>query len=247
MTRQRLTRIVIPVATLAVTAAALIAGAAWMTRGPGTHFDPTHMPEMVGPVGAGDALWVQRHEVTVAEWNACHDAGGCALWLRTPEGEDPARTPATGLSYPDTQAYVAWLNETTGHAFRLPHLAEWRALAAPVLPEDPGPLFSDPALDWASRYQTAEEPPRALRPSGSFSTTEGGIADLDGPVWEWTADCYAGSGARDPDRCPAYWVAGLHDAAIAYQVRDPARGGCAVGTPPAHLGMRLFSDKAPMS
>ncbi|MEC8042421.1 MAG: formylglycine-generating enzyme family protein, partial [Pseudomonadota bacterium] len=35
-----------------------------------------------------------------------------------------------------------------------------------------------------------------------------------------------------------------HVAAIPYLVRDPARGGCAVGSPPAHLGMRLISDEA---
>lgn len=40
----------------------------------------------------------------------------------------------------------------------------------------------------------------------------------------------------------AFFVAGEHIAVIPYLVRDPARGGCAVGTPPAHLGMRLVSD-----
>jgi hypothetical protein len=47
-----------------------------------------------------------------------------------------------------------------------------------------------------------------------------------------------------PDRCPAFYVGGEHIAVMSYLVRDPARGGCAVGTPPAHLGMRLVSDHA---
>ncbi|PVA10862.1 nitrate reductase [Pelagivirga sediminicola] len=206
------------------------------------------MPDMVGPIGQDAALWVQRHEVTVSEWNTCHDAGGCGLWLVTRPDQDPDTTPATGLSYPDTQEYVAWLNDTTGHAFRLPRVAEWSAMAESVIPDTPDPIFTDPRLSWASAYMLEAELPRALRPSGSFSTTEDGIADLDGSVWEWTDDCYAGSGApARPDRCPAFWVAGIHMAAMSYLERDPARGGCAVGTPPAHLGMRLVTDNAPRS
>jgi hypothetical protein len=34
-------------------------------------------------------------------------------------------------------------------------------------------------------------------------------------------------------------------AVIPFLVRDPARGGCAVGAPPAHLGFRLVTDKKP--
>ena len=85
---------------------------------------------------------------------------------------------------------------------------------------------------------------RTLRPRGSFDTTSEGIVDLNGSVWEWTKDCYTGA-AEDqitPDRCPAFFVGGEHVAAMAFLVRDPARGGYAVGTPPAHLGMRLVSE-----
>ena len=42
--------------------------------------------------------------------------------------------------------------------------------------------------------------------------------------------------------CAAYWAGGEHLSAMSYLIRDPARGGCAVGTPPAHLGMRLVTD-----
>jgi formylglycine-generating enzyme required for sulfatase activity len=86
--------------------------------------------------------------------------------------------------------------------------------------------------------------PRALKPQGSFSESPEGIADLDGSVWEWTRDCYRGVERGGPsDRCPAYFLGGEHVAAMSFLVRDPARGGCAVGTPPAHLGLRLVSDR----
>lgn len=225
----------------AIVAGATIFGVAWMSRGP----DPALLPAMAGPVpvGSNRYVWVQKNEVTVAQWNACHDAGGCALWILTRPDQDASTTPATGISYPDAKQYVDWLNSETGQSYRLPRVAEWTSVASSVLPDEPDPIFTDPSMSWASAYLLEADIPRALKPSGSFSTTSDGIADLDGSVWEWTQDCYSGSG--DPvteDRCAAFYVAGLHIAAMSFLERDPARGGCAVGVPPAHLGLRLFSD-----
>lgn len=223
--------------------AAVIAGVALTQRGP----DPALLPQMADSQFAlpdGRVLYVQRFEVTVAEWQTCVLQGGCSLEVRARSDQDPARTPATGLSYVDVQEYVSWINARTGHEFRLPTATEWNAMAASVLPKQQDPLFTDPALTWASAYLTAGIAPRALKPQGSFSVSPEGITDLDGSVWEWTQECYAGaSDGVDPARCPAFFVGGEHVAAMSYLVRDPARGGCAVGTPPAHLGMRLVSDK----
>ena len=70
------------------------------------------------------------------------------------------------------------------------------------------------------------------------------MADLDGSVWEWTRDCYAGAARGvDPARCPAYFMCGEHVAAMSCLIRDPARGDCAVGTPPARLGLRLVNNQ----
>jgi len=224
--------------------AAVIAGVALTQRGP----DPALLPVMADqPVvlADGHVLYVQRYEVTIAEWNTCVAQRACTLALRVRQNQDPATTPATGLSYVDVQEYVVWMNKASGHSFRLPSLVEWNTMAASVLPEKTAPLFTDPSLTWASAYLTGGLPPRALKPQGSFSTSAQGIADLDGSVWEWTQDCYAGSAEdTDPARCPAYFAGGEHVSVIPYLVRDPARGGCAVGAPPAHLGMRLVTDDA---
>lgn len=48
-----------------------------------------------------------------------------------------------------------------------------------------------------------------------------------------------GGAALASDRCPAFCVMGAHEAVMSSVIRDPARGGCAVGSPPAQLGMRL--------
>jgi formylglycine-generating enzyme required for sulfatase activity len=230
--------------TLALTVAAGIGAAAFL-RGPDAPSTampiladrPVHLP-------GGRLLHVQKYEVSVAEWNACHEAGACALELRTRPGFTAGAQPATGLNFVDAAEYVAWISAETGHAFRLPTAAEWAVMARDVLPSAPDPIFTDPALDWASAYVTAGDAPRALRPRGGYSTSPEGIADLDGSVWEWTQDCYAEG--IDPDRCPAFHVGGEHVAAMSYLERDPARGGCAVGQPPAHLGLRLVSDRGPL-
>jgi formylglycine-generating enzyme required for sulfatase activity len=193
----------------------------------------------------GRLLNVQTREVTVAQWQACHQTGACKLDLSSRSRD--TEYPATGLSFIDTMEYTAWLNATSKGKWRLPTSAEWHEIAAEVLSEKPDPIFTDPSLTWASTYLTDTDPiGRTLRPSGTFTSTSAGIDDLDGNVWEWTQDCYAGSNGQGAvtnlDRCPAYIMGGEHQAVMSYLVRDPARGGCAVGAPPAHLGMRLVSD-----
>lgn len=229
---------------------AIIVGGAFLQRASdqtALQTQAEHLPIMAqNPVifPDGTPLYVQRHEVTIAQWNRCHAEGVCTLELRARPDQDAMLTPATGLSYVDVQEYLAWINSTSGHDFRLPTAIEWDFMAASVLPEEHDPLFTDPSLTWASTYMTEGVAPRALKPQGSFSTSPEGIVDLDGSVWEWTQECYAGSAEGiDPARCPAYFVGGEHVAAMSYLIRDPARGGCAVGTPPAHLGMRLVSDR----
>ncbi len=221
--------------------AALVAGAAFTLRGPDLAYAPAMAPQGV-ELPDGRALFVQRYEVTIAEWNRCFEQGGCSMALRARPGQDPMTVPATGLSYVDVQEYVSWINAVTRHKWRLPTSEEWAFMAQPVLPKKPDPIFTDPELTWASSYLIEGLASRALKPQGSFATTPEGIVDLNGSVWEWTSDCY--SGEADADRCPAYFVGGEHIAAIPFLVRDPARGGCAVGTPPPHLGMRLVTDRS---
>lgn len=190
----------------------------------------------------GETLQVQRTEVTLRDWAACHDEGGCTLALADP-GKDPDY-PATGISYLDAQEYLAWINARSGPDYRLPSKAEWYAVAAEVLPETPAPIFTDPELLWASAY-LVEAPnfDRALHPTGDFSITSAGLVDLDGNVWEWTQDCYDGDESRTrPKDCPAFILGGVHEAALSFLVRDPANGGCAAGLPPAHLGFRLVTE-----
>ncbi|AXI48762.1 nitrate reductase [Sulfitobacter sp. SK012] len=224
---------------------ALAIGAVQIMHRPDRAFGPDIHTKTVA-MGNGQRLHVQTREVTVAQWQACHGAGQCTLELKAHDKD--VDYPATGLSYPDTMEYLYWINANSDTAWRLPTADEWTELAQEVMPQQADPIFTDPSLTWASAYlMEANATGRALRPSGAFSATSAGIEDLDGNVWEWTQDCYAGASGQgtktDPARCPAYIMGGEHEAVMSYLVRDPARGGCAVGATPAHLGMRMVSDE----
>jgi formylglycine-generating enzyme required for sulfatase activity len=65
------------------------------------------------------------YEVTVAEWRACVRDGACRDindWSK--ENPNPL-IPATGISYEDATAFVAWLSVQSGRSYRLPTEAEW--------------------------------------------------------------------------------------------------------------------------
>lgn len=226
-----------------VVGGAVLAGMAALWMAP--RHDLSVMPLMARyTTPDGHDISVQTHELTINEWNLCHAEGGCTLHLRPPVGRADKDYPATGLSWVDVREYIDWINASTGQKFRLPSMAEWHAMAAPVLPEEPDPIFTDPALSWASAYLTDGLGSRRLEPSGSYSVSAEGIADLDGNVWEWTQDCATGADVS-ADSCPAFYVMGEHETVISYLIRDPARGGCAMGAPPAHLGMRLVLEEQP--
>lgn len=227
---------------IAVVAGILLsAGWIWLRK---PDYVPTMAPTPI-TTAQGAKLYVQLREVTIAEWNRCHDDNACTLALRAPQGHQGRDFPATGLNWVDVNEYLTWAKARSGLDLRLPTAEEWSLMAASVMPEKPDPIFTDPDLTWASAYLTEGLVPRRLKPSGSFATTAEGIEDLDGNVWEWTQDCYSGASdieAQNTDACPAFVVAGEHAAVIPFLVRDPARGGCAVGSPPPHLGMRLVSN-----
>lgn len=228
-----------------VLAAFMLVGAACKDHSIDLRYVP-QMAEQPVTLPDGHKIYVQKYEITIAEWNACHSDGACSESLRPPAGRDPEKVPATGLNHLDIAQYLDWVNTSSRHIFRLPTKPEWEFMASSALPKKHDPIFTNPDLRWASAYLTEGLTPRVLRDQGSFSTTAEGIVDLDGSVWEWTNDCYAGNNApTNNDRCPAYIVAGEHIAVIPYLVRDPARGGCAVGAPPAHLGFRLVTDTKP--
>jgi formylglycine-generating enzyme required for sulfatase activity len=197
---------------------------------------------------------IMKDLVSAADYAACVDAGACKTGSGAARAAD---LPAVGISYLDAEAYAAWFSAASGQDWRLPTEAEWALAAAErfvgeeTTAEDP----SNPARRWLDAYRAELARKRGkdavLRPRGGFGANANGINDMAGNVWEWTSTCYLRA-ALAPDgpeivssieNCRVHIMAGRHRAYMSDFLRDGKSGGCAVGTPPEHLGFRLVRDE----
>lgn len=151
--------------------------------------DPSEKP--VHHVTIGAPFAIGKYEVTVDQWNACVAANACQKL--TPESNTSKAAPARDLSWDDAQQYVKWLSRTTGKPYRLPTEAEWEYA-------DRGGTTT--AYWWGDQMRKGnanckdcgdpwhKEGPEA---AGSFAPNPLGLYDMNGSVWEWTADCWHNS------------------------------------------------------
>ena len=99
------------------------------------------------------------------------------------------RHPVTCVSWAAAQEYVSWLSRWTGTAYRLPTEEEWeRGVAGEPQPRSDGCYDRDRHYD---RY-----PNRTRCPVGLYGSNGAGLSDMDGNVWEWTAECADGDCSR---------------------------------------------------
>ena len=138
--------------------------------------------------------------------------------------EATERHPVTCVSWADAQAYASWLSQKTGKAYRLPSEAEWeyaaRAGTTTLRPWGDAP---EGGCDHANTYDLGSRaayqlgwPPAGchdgfadLAPVGQFQPNLFGLHDVIGNVWEWTADCSAGSSVGRPRDGSAWtWLGG---------------------------------------
>jgi formylglycine-generating enzyme required for sulfatase activity len=200
-------------------------------------FAPQHaQPLLLNWVDVGQGLHVMRHEVSIAQWRQCVGEHGCSFMPRLGLGAIDDGFPVTGIGALDAQEFVAWASLRTGRKVRLPTLEEWyRFSEVPFY--KPTKIFTDPRLAWAASYGSEDTVDPTLKRQGGFGQNTKGVADVEGNVWEWTSSCVMN---QDAAHCPAFFAAGKHEAIISVFVRDPSSGGCATGTPPAHIGIRLL-------
>lgn len=146
--------------------------------------DPTERP--AHRVSIGSAFAIGKFEVTVDQWNACAEAGGCPRLTSS----NPGNTPVRDVSWDDAQQYVKWLSSTTGKPYRLPSEAEWEYAARGGTSTRfwwgeqmrPGNANCKDCGDpWSE-----DGPAKA----GSFAANPYGLHDVNGSVWEWVADCW---------------------------------------------------------
>lgn len=138
------------------------------------------------------AYWIDKTEVTNAQYRACVDAGVCYPGsyssIYTPGMED---YPVTYITVDEAQTYCKWIDG------RLPSEFEWEKAARgsddrlyPWGNETPS-LTND--LANIPNYVNADGQGYDLFPVGSFpkGVSPYGLLDMAGNVWEWTGTYYS--------------------------------------------------------
>lgn len=146
---------------------------------------PAHRVSIAKPFAIG------KYEVTVGQWDACVQAGGCP---HLNNGSDrPKKTPVRDVSWDDAQQYVKWLTKSTGKHYRLPTESEWEyaARAGTTTRFWWGEQMSKGKAD----CKDCGAPWQQQGPTevGSFAPNPWGLYDTSGSVWEWVSDCWHNS------------------------------------------------------
>ena len=153
---------------------------------------PAHRVTIAKPFALG------AYEVTVAEWRACVEGGGCADGM--PRMTKPTNnTPIHNISWLEAQAYAKWLSQKTGQRYRLPTEAEWEYAARGGTT---GRYWWDGQTGTLANCRDCGGAQERLTPAsvGSYKPNPFGLHDMNGGVAEWVADCwYADYGGAPTD------------------------------------------------
>ncbi len=136
-------------------------------------------------------FFIDRREVTNAEFRACIRAGAC------PKREDPSRAlrPFLGANLPFLPA--SWLGASRFCAWagkRLPSEAEWEKAARNGATAQRFPWGDAPPSCERAHFDACK--PRRTKPVGSLPAGAFGLVDMAGNGYEWVndwaTDCYGG-------------------------------------------------------
>ncbi|WP_170295718.1 SUMF1/EgtB/PvdO family nonheme iron enzyme [Azospirillum brasilense] len=151
---------------------------------------PVHKVTIAKPFALG------AYEVTVAEWRACVEGGGCTGGM--PRMTKPTdSTPIHNISWLEAQAYAKWLSQKTGQRYRLPSEAEWEYAARGGTT---GRYWWDGQTGTLANCKDCGGAQERLTPAsvGSYKPNPFGLHDMNGGVAEWVADCWHADYAGAP-------------------------------------------------
>jgi formylglycine-generating enzyme required for sulfatase activity len=191
---------------------------------------------------------VAKFAVTMAEWDACADVGGCPHVGDSNMGR--GNKPLINVGWDEAERYAAWLSRMTGQPYRLLSEAEWEyaARAGTATKYYWGDAVGEGHANcdgcgskWGNRETS---------PVGSFAPNAFGLYDMAGNVWQWVQDCYHPDYTDAPSDGSA-WIAGdcsrrLNRGGSWYSYPSPLRSAARVKGPPGNidygLGFRIARD-----
>ena len=141
-------------------------------------------------------------EITFDQWQACVEAGGCTGG-QDDHGWGKGSRPVINITWDQARAYAAWVSGQAGRVCRLPTEAEWEHAAR---------AGTTTGFWWGEEAGTGhatcrdclgKEPPYGTTPAASFKPNPWGLYDMNGNVWEWTADCWTPNRAAPPAPDPS--------------------------------------------
>jgi formylglycine-generating enzyme required for sulfatase activity len=150
--------------------------------------DPVHQVYL-------DAFWIDKTEVTNAQYRECWAAGKCQVSEVADNADfNGDAQPVVGLSWHDAKAYCGWAGA------RLPTEAEWEKAARGI----DGRIYPW-GNEWDAEKVNSREGPYGTTVVGSYpeGVSPYGALDMAGNVWEWVADWYGSNYyANSPERNP---------------------------------------------